>query len=239
MRFTSCPHDIEKRAVAELGSNQNLRPPVGMNIIESSLIEDADDRNRSITHPELRADSIAVRKETPGDRRVNHNFGHVILTELREGAARDQSYAHYLDVVRAHGDQIGKRLVPLGVAGVPWRAWNGDRPLKSCRRKGQRRGGARPSDARNRGQRALDAILKCDDIAHLREELGRAPHPNGKYAVRLEARICPKQPLEAAHDERAATQQNKRERYLRHNHAATPAALSAAATDRAAGQKRR
>src|SRR5262245_390886 len=239
MRFTSRPHDIEKRAVAELGPNQDLWPPVGMNIIESSLIEDADDRNRSITHPELRADSIAVRKETPGDRGVNHNFGHVILTELREGAARDQSYAHHLDVVRAHGDQIGKRLVPLGGAGVPGRARHGGRSLKSCRREGQSRGGARPSDARNRGQRALYASLECDVMAHLTEQLWLATHTNGKHAVRLEARICPKQPLEAAHDERATTQHNKRERYLRHNHAATPAALSAAATDRAAGQKRR
>src|SRR5262249_46019477 len=119
MRFTSCPHDIEKRAGAELGPNQELRAPIGMNIIESSLIEDPDDRKRSFTQPELRADRIAVWKETPGDCDVNHNFGHIILTELSEGTARDQPHAHHLDVIRAHGNHVSKDLVPLGIAGVP------------------------------------------------------------------------------------------------------------------------
>src|SRR5262245_28768905 len=129
MRFTSCPHDIEKRARAELGSNQELRAPIGMNIIESSLIEDADDRKRSFTQPAVRADSIAVRKEPPADRDVKHNYGHIILTELSEGTARDQPHAHHLDVIRAHGNHDSKDLVPLGITGVPGRAGNGDRRL--------------------------------------------------------------------------------------------------------------
>src|SRR5207247_8479868 len=50
VRFTGCPHDEQKRADAKvLGSNQNLRPPVGMSIIEASLINDADDRKRAFT----------------------------------------------------------------------------------------------------------------------------------------------------------------------------------------------
>src|SRR5262249_10220429 len=152
VRFTGCPHYIEKRAEAELSSNKNLRPPVNMNVIESSLIDDADDRRRPFTQLDLRPYGIALWKETPGNRGVNDGFGHVILTELRECTAGEHSHAHYLDVVRTHSDHVDKRLVSLGVAGVPWRAWDGDRPRKSRRRKGQRRGGARPSDTRNRCQ---------------------------------------------------------------------------------------
>src|SRR5262245_1132637 len=137
MRFAGCPHDVEKRAEAELGSHQNLRPPIGMNIMESSLIEYADDRKRLFIPPDRRADSIAVRKETPGDRGVNHSFGLAALTELSEGTAGKQPHAHYLDIVRAHGDDVGKDLIPLSVAGVSGRAGNRDQILKSCPRKRQ------------------------------------------------------------------------------------------------------
>src|SRR5262245_27976634 len=238
--FTGCPHDIEKRAEAELSSHQNLRPPVGMNIIEASLIDYADDRIRPIItpQPDTCAYSIAYRKEMSGNGGINDDFGQGILTELRESTAGDQSHAHDLDVVRAHGDNVGKHLVPLWIAGVPGRAGNCDRPLTGCRRERQRRGGARPGDTGNRGQRALEAIPECVEVTRLGEELVRRPHPNGKYAIRSEARIRTQQPLEAAHHEGATAQEYERERHLRHDQASAPAALSAAA-DRAASQKRR
>jgi len=45
MRFARCAHDEEQRPDAEVvGSNQKLRPPVGMKIIEPGLIDNADDR---------------------------------------------------------------------------------------------------------------------------------------------------------------------------------------------------
>src|SRR5919201_3536290 len=103
MRFAGCPHDEEERPDAEvLGSNQNLRPTVGMNIIESSLIDNADDRQRPFTQPDLRVQGIAASKETPGNRGVNDRFGDATLTRLCEGTAGEQSHAHDLDVVRAH-----------------------------------------------------------------------------------------------------------------------------------------
>src|SRR5262249_8273975 len=222
-----------------LFSNQNLRPPIGMNIIESSLVDDADDRKRPITPRDRRADSIAFWEETPSNRGVDHGFRHAILTELSKGTAVEQPQAHHLDVVRADGDEVDEHLVPIGVASVSGRAGNRDRLLISRRRKRQRRGGARPGDTGNRGQRLLDAIVECDYFTLLGEEFGRRPHPYGEHAIRSEARIRPEQPLEAADAQCATGEQNERERHLRYDHAAAPPTLSATPADRAAGEKRR
>src|SRR5262245_23677751 len=138
MRFASCPHDEEERPETEvLGSNQNLRPTVGMNIIESSLIDNADNRQRPFTQPDLRAQSMAAWKETPGNRGVDDGFGDATLTRLYEGTAGRQPHAHDLDVVRAHADHVGKQIVPLGVAGVPGRSGNAYVRLKGIRRERQ------------------------------------------------------------------------------------------------------
>src|SRR5262245_60657536 len=110
MRFTGRPHDEEKGADAEvLRSNQNLRPPVGMNIVESRLIDHADDRQRplpwrSVPQPDLRAESIALWKEAPDDRGVNHGFGDAALAGFSERPAGKQPDAHDLDVVHAHAN---------------------------------------------------------------------------------------------------------------------------------------
>ena len=114
VRFTGCPHDEEKRAEAEvLGSNQNLRPPVGMNIIEASLIDDADDRKRPVTLPDRRAESIACWKETPGKTELEENSGILTLVNA-DGATTEQRIPPAASDYRAYYANIRDAL--LGTA---------------------------------------------------------------------------------------------------------------------------
>ena len=186
MRFTPGAEHERQRAVAPvLGTHEELRTAVLMDVVQPSLLDDADDRQRTIAERIFAPSGLPVGKNCLA-RRPSINASRTSSRRASvEGAAGKQPHAHDLDVAARRADVIDERRVPIGIAGVPGRARDSDRLLTRGGRERQRRRGAHARDAGYRRKRVFDPVLEGEDVGDFREELGRHRHAHGEDAVRL------------------------------------------------------
>jgi hypothetical protein len=119
-----------------------------------------------------------------------------------------------------------------GAPGIPYRH------LTARIGQRQRVRGADARDARNRGDRPLDAFIEPHDVKSSREELGRSRHAHCQDTVCGEARIRTEHVTETAKHESAAGEQYERQRHLRDDQPAPHPTVTPTTTHRAACKQR-
>src|SRR5262245_62274249 len=156
LRVAPGPDDERKRPVSRtLRSEIDLGAAVLMHVVESRLIDDANDGQHIlavVAERNLRADRPTAREELSRETAIDHHLAHAVATHWLEGTPLDDAHAHHFDVAGADADDVDERRIAVRVTSDAGRTGNRDAVLTRRRRQRQRGGRADRRDAGDRLQ---------------------------------------------------------------------------------------
>ena len=147
--------------------------PSACTLVQPSLIDDADDRQRPIDRTGSSRRRHCRPERNAWQARCQSSLRHAIRARLCEGSAGDAAACPSLrHSSRRTAMHVGEQRVALGVAGVPGRAGNPDHHLRSPSPSAAAPTAAlAPVTPGMAASASLHAILERDGILHLGERI--------------------------------------------------------------------